>query len=269
MCSDKLRQRQHQHLDQRLKQAKEALENLNAKPQTDQAPLMKQCQTLLTRFGMHDYLRVCYLCETKQTKRYLKRGRHNANSPYEMITSTLWKVEVDLEQEALSEAYALAGWRLYVTNAPSQRLSLQEALACYREQWQPEHGFHRIKGGWLAVRPLLLRSEARIRGLMFLLMLALRFLCLFEFVVRRSLQEEAEGLAGLYAGNPKRTTSQPTTERLLQAFDPITVYQMENEGSVLRQVTPLTDLQRRILHLAGLPETIYDLNRTAALLPFT
>ena len=269
MCSDKLRERHQNQLSQRLQQAEQALLELNAKPQTDPVRLQKACQVLLKRFDMQDYLSVSYTNQTQQTKRYLKRGRHKDDTPFEMLTTTLWQVEVLRVQEALTDAYACAGWRLFVTNAAPEQLSLQETAACYREQWQPEHGFHRIKGGSLAVRPLLLRSDARIRGLMFLLMLALRFLCLFEFVVRRSLQEQAPGLAGLYPGNPKRLTFQPTTERLLHAFDGITLYRMEGSDTVSWQVTVLSDLQRRILHLAGLPETIYDLHGTATQLPFT
>jgi transposase len=269
MCSDKLRKRHQEQLRQRLQKTEEALLELNAKPQTDRARLEKACAALLKRFDMHDYLRVSYTSQTQQTKRYLKRGRHTADTPFEMLTTTLWQVEVSRQEEALVDAYAIAGWRLFVTNAGPEQLSLQETAACYREQWQPEQGFHRIKGGSLAVRPLLLRSDARIRGLMFLLMLALRFLCLFEFVVRRSLEDEEQGLSGLYAGNAKRTTYEPTTERLLRAFDRITLYRMENSGTVFWQVTPLSDLQRRILHLAGLPEAIYELNGTPTQLPLT
>jgi transposase len=268
MCSDKLRERHQKHLRQRLQQAEQALLELNAKPQTDPVRLQKQCQALLKRFEMQDYLSVSYTNQTQQTKRYLKGGRHTEDTPFLMLSTTLWQVEVLRQEEALWEADATAGWRLFVTNAAPQQWSLQETVACYREPWQPEHGFHRIKGGSLAVRPLLLRSDARIRGLMFLLLLALRFLCLFEFVVRRNLQDETQGLAGLYAGNPKRLTFQPTTERLLRAFDGITLYRMERANKVFWQVTVLSDLQRRRLSLANLPETVYDLHDTATKLPF-
>jgi hypothetical protein len=47
---------------------------------------------------------------------------------------------------------------------------------------------------------------------------ALRVLTLMEFVVRRQLAAEGAKLAGVYAGNPKRETDQPTAERLLEAF---------------------------------------------------
>jgi hypothetical protein len=43
----------------------------------------------------------------------------------------------------------LAGWRLYVTNAPPERLSLEQSVFYYRQQWQPERGFHLFKRGRL------------------------------------------------------------------------------------------------------------------------
>ena len=68
----------------------------------------------------------------------------------------------------------MAGWRLYVTNAASKRLSLTEAVSAYKEQWQPEQGFHRFKKGRLSAFPIYFRDEAKIKGLMFLLTIALR-----------------------------------------------------------------------------------------------
>jgi hypothetical protein len=53
-----------------------------------------------------------------------------------------------------------------------------------------------------------------------LLGIALRVLTLTEFVARRDLAATGDTLPGLYAGNPKRTTTQPTAERLLSAFTP-------------------------------------------------
>jgi hypothetical protein len=52
-----------------------------------------------------------------------------------------------------------------------------------------------------------------------LLSLALRVLTGVEYVVRRRLLRLGKSLSGLYAGNPKRRTQHPTTERLLKAFD--------------------------------------------------
>ncbi len=143
---------------------------------------------------------------------------------------------------------------MYVTNADCERLSLEQAVFSYREQWQPERGFHRFKRGRLPALPIYFQDEDRIRGLMFLLTIALRVFTLMEFVVRRQLTSEEQSLAGLYEGNPKRTTERPTAERLLAAFGGITLY-FHRDGST--EISSLNPLQGQILHLMKIPESIY------------
>ena len=109
----------------------------------------------------------------------------------------------------------------------------------------------------LAITPLFLKDDNRIRGLVLLLGIALRALTLIELVVRRELATTDDTLKGLYAGNPNRATDQPTTERLLTAFDDITLYRHQSANQVWYQVTELSLLQRRILHLMHVPESVY------------
>nr|VFJ66080.1 MAG: hypothetical protein BECKFM1743C_GA0114222_104113 [Candidatus Kentron sp. FM]VFJ70723.1 MAG: hypothetical protein BECKFM1743A_GA0114220_105583 [Candidatus Kentron sp. FM]VFK23779.1 MAG: hypothetical protein BECKFM1743B_GA0114221_109462 [Candidatus Kentron sp. FM] len=66
--------------------------------------------------------------------------------------------------------------------------------------------------------PLYLCSEDRIKGLIRLLSIGLRILCLFEFSVRKALNDGGEKLAGIYKGNPKCATAKPTAEMMLKSF---------------------------------------------------
>ena len=95
-------------------------------------------------------------------------------------------------------------------------------------------------------------------GLVRLLSLALRLLSLLEFVVRRDLLQQQTALAGLYEGNPTRSTQRPTTERLLRVFQPITLTAVSLPDFSLLQLSPLTSLQTQILALLGLPISIYS-----------
>jgi transposase len=250
--------RQQHGLVERLRRAEQALTKLKAAPEADLAQLTNQSQALLDRYDVAAYLQVTWTAHTTETKRYLKRGRHGPNSPYELVTSTTWHVTVTRLSDAIASFDQLAGWRLYVTNAPVARLDLASAVSSYREEWQPERGFHRLKGAALAIRPLLLRSDQRICGLLRILVIALRALTLLEFVARRQLAQQTTPLRGLYAGNPQRATHQPTAERLLRAFDDITWYQVSDGQTTWQQVTPLSDLQRRLLDLLGIPEIVYS-----------
>jgi transposase len=65
-----------------------------------------------------------------------------------------------------------------------------------------ERGFGRLKGRPLSLRPMQLTSDNRVTGLIRLLSLGLRVLCLLEYQVRCQLAEQRQDLAGLYAGNP-------------------------------------------------------------------
>lgn len=120
-------------------------------------------------------------------------------------------------------------------------------IAYYRDQWQPERGFHRWKRGGLPALPVYLKYEQRIQGLMVLLSVGLRVSTLVEFVVRRELEQREEKIAGLYEGNPRRATAQPTTERLFRAFKGIVLYRAQVGDRTDYQLMLLTDLQTRIL----------------------
>jgi transposase len=63
--------------------------------------------------------------------------------------------------------------------------------------------------------------------------------------------EQKEELAGLFAGNSKRRTAQPTAERLLEAFREVTLTVISAPGFAQRYVTPLSLLQQQILALFG------------------
>lgn len=94
-------------------------------------------------------------------------------------------------------------------------------------------------------------------GLIRLLSIGLRMLTLLEYVVRRQLAAPGEKLAGLYAGNAKRETARPTAERLLEAFQEMTLTLVEGATQIYRHLTELSPLQVRILELLGFPSQVY------------
>lgn len=250
-------QTQRTSLHDRLAKAQAALTALHAKPASDRAELERRTQAILTRYRVSAYLRLSFGERVTRHTRSVGRGRPGPNRPTQTFETHTWTVAVRRRPAAIAHYERLAGWRVYVTNTPAQRLSLAGAVNCYRQEWQPEHGFHRLKGGLLAITPLFLRDANRIRGLLVLLGIALRVLTLTEFVARRDLAATGETLTGLYAGNPNRATAQPTAERLLKAFADITLYCHDTQTKVWYEVTALSPLQRRILQALGIPEIVY------------
>jgi transposase len=215
-------------------------------------------QAVLKRYRVPEYLELQYtphvVCQTHSAR----PGRPGPKRVPQTTQTCPFTVEATARPEAIEDFNPLAGWRIYVTNTTVSRLSLTEAVQSYRQEWQPEHGFHRLKGGLLAITPLYLRDDDRLRGLLLLLGMALRVLTLTEFVVGRDLSAMGDTLKGLYDGNPNRATDRPTGERLLKAFHHLTLYRHHTPERVWYEVTPLSLLQKRILCALGIPETIYN-----------
>ncbi len=134
-------------------------------------------------------------------KVYENPGRPGPNSPFRRVRQTTLTLTYQRCREAIASFKTLAGWRLYLTNATEQRLSLEGAVFSYREQWQRSLGFHRFKRGRLPALPIYFQDEEKIRGKMFVLTIALRVFTLMEFVVSRQLANEPKkSIAGLYEG---------------------------------------------------------------------
>lgn len=80
---------------------------------------------------------------------------------------------------------------------------------------------------------------------------------LVEFQIKRALEVDESKLEGIYSGNPKRATAQPTTERLLANFKEITVTVFAVGAEIYRELTTLNSLQHKILQLLNFPSDIY------------
>jgi transposase len=195
--------------------------------------------------------------EKRQTK-YLGPGRGSRERPkQEIVTVRYQMMAITRQEEAIIALQKTFGWRAYVTDTTVEQLNLEHAVLTYREEWLIEHGFHRLKGVPLSLSPLFVKRDDQVIGLTNLLSLAVRFLTLIEFVVRRKLKQNQEKLVGLIENNPKKGIDNPTTERLLKMFDNITLTIVQLPGQTIRHLPALSATQIRILELLGLSANVY------------
>jgi transposase len=136
-------------------------------------------------------------------------------------------------------------------------LSFVQAVEAYRDEYLVERTFGRLKGYPLSLSPMYVERDNHAMGLVRLLSIASRVLTRLQFVIRRRLAQEGTALAGLYAGNPKRATTHPTTERLLKAFQEITLTTVVEPHQTRRHMTALSAFQQRVLDLLEFTPTIY------------
>ncbi len=75
-----------------------------------------------------------------------------------------YQIKVKRNQEAIDEAKNRLGWRLHVTNQESEKLSLQQALLAYRDQYLEEQQFW-CRGRQLGITPLYVQRDEHALGL--------------------------------------------------------------------------------------------------------
>ena len=246
---------QQKALDKRLEKAEQEIQVFNlrgrGRKRLDKVETQTAVDIILKRHSVVGLLIVeCKANEETTSKRaYLGR-------PATEITTVTVTVTVVRDAVAYGETVRGLGWRVFVCN--DSVLGLNEAVLAYREEYIVERGFNRYRGKILGLTPLFLSSSTRIKGLIRLLSIGLRVLCLVEFTVREALRKKAVKLNGIYAGNPKRATARPTTEMMLKTFEGISVAAISFGDKIWQSVTKLNTVQSRILDLLGFPTTIYQ-----------
>lgn len=245
------------HLQERLKKAEQALAQLTVRRQgkprlRERAQAEEAIQAVLKQFRAEGLLQIQVQEEVQEQPVRAYRGRL---SPVRRAWT--FHLAVSREEAAIARVMSELGWRVYATNHQVSHLTLEQAVEAYRDEYLVERNFSRLKGHPLSLAPLDVQRDDHRIGLVRLLTVALRVLTLLEGVVRQRLGERSEELAGLFAGNPKRRTAQPTAERLPEAFREVTLTFISAPGFAQRHVTPLSPLQQQILALFGFSPALY------------
>jgi transposase len=264
--SPTLAQRQQATLEKRLAAAEEELRALTPPPGRGKRPL-RDADTLqaaitrvLERHDVAGLLTATWERHETTVTGYVGRGRGGPDRPMRTQVQVRYALTgVQRNEEAIAARRHRLGWRVQVTNAPADRLSLFQAVRHYRGGWSLERDFHLLKDLPLGLSPLFVWKAEQITGLTRLLTLALRLLTLLETQVRHGLEQTQESVTGLYEGAPTRTTERPTGTRILQAFAraQLTLTYVRMGRSTGWYLTPLSPLHERLLQHLHLPTSLY------------
>jgi transposase len=226
---------------------------------TDEATLVAAIDLVLTEHRVDGLLSVTWEKQVEQTTQYVGRGRGSVHREKRVIQKTRYHItHIARQTDTIAALRQRFGWKAFVTNAAPQRLSLQEAVLCYRHEYRVERIFHRLKSR-VHIAPLFVKLNDQIEGLTYLLTLGIRVLTVMEFVLRRSLQTAQTTLPGLHPENKTRVTDKPTAERILKAFADVSLTIIKNAAGeeILRRLTSLSELQEDILQRLGLGASLY------------
>jgi transposase len=255
---------QERGLEKRLENAEKKLSALTpprgrGKRQiTDEQRLKTAIEAIEKTHRVEGLLNIEYEREVERTTKYVGRGRGGANRKQEVVERIRYQITaVRRDAQKIEHVKEKFGWRAYVTDTSRERLCLEDAVKLYRQECRIERIFDRLKNR-LNLAPMYVKEPDQVKGLNHLLTLGVRVLTLIEFVVRRSLEREQKALPGLHPENNRKTTDRPTSERLLKAFEGITLTIIHVKDHIIRHLTPLSDLQKEILKRLGLDDVLYQ-----------
>jgi transposase len=178
--------------------------------------------------------------------------RHLPDGSPAWVVSAIW-----VDRAAWQAMVDRLGWQVYVTNTTPEQYAVPALVRAYHQQPVHERSFSRLKTRNLRLRPVFVRDETRIAGLVWLLTLALRVLVLTEQRLRAALQAQQTTLVGLNPASRTQATDKPTTERVIRAFRNLTVTVVTGVGWEQWHVSALHDTQQQILALLSLPADLY------------
>ena len=208
------------------------------------AELHQKVEAIKARYQVSTYLHYTAECEESVKTCYIGRGHGCANRGKKEIHSVRYQITQAIrDEQAIHQAYCQMGWQLYATNQPQPHLPLDEAIRLYRAAPRIERHFHLFKSAPIGISPMYVRNDDHIKGQARLLSLCVRLLTLIEIFSRCYLKAH-------------RRTVKPTATRLLRAFHGIHRVRLPNQ--VTSYTTPLTDLQRQILSMLCITESIYQ-----------
>jgi hypothetical protein len=165
-------------------------------------------------------------------------------------------VAVRLAQVAVAAAVRQRGWRGAVTTQPPDQWSRQEAVRADRHADLVARARGRRHGRPLALTPMERERDDQATGWIRLWSVGRRRLTRLECEVRRRVALAKTRLSRWSVGHPKRATARPTAERLLEAFQGLTLTIRRARRRRRRQLTQLSRGPQHVLALLTFPVDI-------------
>jgi transposase len=250
---------QEKSFDNRLEKVKIQIENLIVRKQGKKIletleDYELEIDKLLKKNNLSDFLTV----EVNEIK-HSKRIRAYGNKLERIESSSTFEINCQLNEIEITAHKLLLGWQIYGTNAPKTLLSFESCVWKYRYQSNIESRFDDLRNKIVPLLPVFLQKDDRIKGLVNILLLALKICSTIEYKVAKSLNQQNKGIKGLYEGNPRRTTVKPSITRILKAFEGISISLIFVENKLnFALMTDLSCKQKKILDLIGLNHSIYN-----------
>jgi transposase len=243
---------------QRLERVSTALAELRAKltsPRTryrERAKVSQAVDAVLREGEAEGLIEVTVEQRTTETYRQERRGRPGPGTRYVRRQATRFDLAWRLDHDRLAGEARCDGIFPLVTNVTT--MSAPELLA-YKQQPMIETRFSQLKTDFV-VAPVFLKEVSRVQALLCVYFFALLAESLLERELRRAMGRAGVESLPLYPEG--RACRRPTARRVIDRFEDVQRHElMAGKRRAEVFTTDLTRVQRKVLHLLGMPKA-YD-----------
>lgn len=254
-----LKLRQESRRRRNIAAATEAIEALRARLLKARARLRGAAQIdlkvaqILQRYHVGRYLKVQRRVREEHSFKQTRRGRPGPDTAYRKLTRRRYDIEATLDQAAVDYDQKSDG--MYPLLSNDRSLTPAQVLEAHKGQPTIEKRFEQIKTVH-EIAPVFLKNEGRIEALFTLYFLALLVQALIERELRLAMKRECLEELPIYP--EQRPCRRPTTEQILRLFSLAERHTLLSEDRAVQTFHPtLTDLQRQLLSLLGIPHSAY------------
>jgi transposase len=254
-----LRLSQELRRQDRIMRATQELERLRAKLEgprprrRSKLQIENQLQRIVSRLHVRDYVRYWVVEEEIERFRQSRPGRPGRDTLYRRNVRTRLTISFDVNEAAIAYDQKSDGMYPLLTNDRS--LTPRQVLEAHKRQPGVETRFQQ----WKSVHelaPVFLKNEGRIVALFVLYFVALLVEALIEREIRASMKKA--GIKSLALYPESRECKMPTAQSIFRLFSLVDRETIFEDGRELLVFEPeLTDLQKQILNLLGVPLSAY------------
>lgn len=219
---------------------------LKTKEQIESAAI-KACKGKASFFNIH-------VIEEKQiVKKQSSPGRPGPNTVYNDTELLSFKLEYDLNEDAVLKAERKDGLFPLITNSS---IDAAEVLKKYKNQPYLEKRMYTAKS-ILKVAPVFLETPKRIEAMLFLYFVALMIVGLIERNIRKKMKQE--GIEKLPILPNSMKTKTPTWNNISNFFRNVHLSIIsQEEGIISSSIKGVTDLHGQVLELLGVSQRGYS-----------
>lgn len=217
------------------------------------AEIDQRVAEILEQYRVTRYLEVKRVVREEHSFKQVRRGRPGPDTAYRKITHRRFDIEWSIDAAAV--AYDQKSDGMYPLLSNDRTLTPAQVLEAHKGQPTIEKRFEQVKTVH-EIAPIFLENEGRIEALFTLYFLALLVQALIERELRGAMRHEVIAELPLYP--EQRQCRRPTTEQVLRLFSLAQRHRLLRDGQTVQTFdADLTDLQRQVLTLLGVPAHAY------------